>query len=254
MWGKRRFLDPELEQWHLECWAWLLRNLGGLDALRDGPLVTPTGAFFPRVDGDDHEKALAVFQRVRALMGLEEWPCELVARERTNVAVGEFLVLQPEGGKSIAGTFESADGVVYITYDPDLVSRPYNLIVTFAHELAHYALHSFDEPAPGADQEPMIEELATEMAVAFFGFGLMAANAAFEFEQFQDVGRQGWRGGAWGYFSEDGWAFALAVFLALRDESAEEAERYLKPRIKKKLQAARARLDQEPSLLAALRG
>lgn len=117
----------------------------------------------------------------------------------------------------------------------------------------HYLLHSVAEPAPGADVEPMMEELATELAVAFCGFGVMAANAAFDFQQYQDFGRQGWRGGSVGYFSEDGWAFALAVFLTLRGEAPDAARACLKPRLQKKLDAALARLGREPTLLDELR-
>lgn len=252
MWGERRFLDIELEEWHLECWAWLLRNLGGLQAVRKAPLVLPTGAFFPRVPGDGHEVAQSVFDRTKVLMGMESWPCTLVERQRVNVQVGEFLVVQQEG-RGIAGTFESDDdGEIFITYDPDLLKRPYNLITTFAHELAHYALHQIDEPVPGAENEPLVEELATEMAVAFFGLGVIAANAAFDFQQYQDAGRHGWQGGAWGYFSEDGWAFALAVFLALREQRSDDALRYLKPNVAKKLSKATARLAAKPALVASL--
>ena len=225
MWGKRRFLDPEVEEWHIECWAWLMRHLGGVETLRETPLVLPTAAFFPRPPGEGREVAEAIFERVKDLMGMQDWPCTLVERDRTNVQVGEFITLKPESGRAAAGTFESDGREVVITYDPDLVLRPYNLIATFAHELAHYLLHTIDELPPGADVEPMLEELATELAVAYFGFGLIAANGAFEFQQYQDFGRQGWQGGAWGYFSEDGWSFALAVFLALRGEAPDEARK-----------------------------
>ena len=104
-----------------------------------------------------------------------------------------------------------------------------------------------------AEDEPIAEELATELAVAFFGFGVIAANSAFEFEQFQDSGRIGWRGGSSGYFSEDGWSFALAVFLALRDETPELVRQYLKPHLTKKLDQAWRRLADAPELLQRLR-
>lgn len=252
MWGKKRFLEPELEEWHLACWAWLMRHLGGVDALRETPLVLPTAEYFPKPQGEGREVAEVIFLRVRELMGLGEWRCELVERFDQSAEVGEFLRLQPEG-KPIAGTFQSDGQSVVITYAPDLVRRPYNLIGTFAHELAHYVLHTIPEEPPGADAEPMIEELATELAVAYFGFGLMAANCAFEFEQFQDFGRSGWRGGSWGYFSEDGWCFALAVFLALRGEEAETARKHLKPHLAKRLDRAMARLADAPELLAPLK-
>jgi hypothetical protein len=252
MWGgrKRRFLDREIEDWHRECWAWLLRHLGGLEDLRSRKLVLPTAEFFPAIKETGHARAEIVFARVKGLMGLQDWPCMLAERPLTQAQVGEFLVLQ--SAQPVAGTFESGEGEVVITYDPSLLERPYNLLATFAHELAHYVLHTIPEPAPGADVEEKLEELATELAVAYHGFGLIAANAAFDFQQFQDAGRQGWSGGAWGYFSEDGWVFALAVFLALHGEQAEVARKHLKPHLAKKLDAACRRLADDPEFLAGL--
>jgi hypothetical protein len=252
MFRKKRFLDPEVEEWHIECWAWMMRHLGGVEALRETPLVLPTAEFFPRPDGEGHAVAEAIFYRVRDLMGLGDWPCTLVERDQTNAEVGEFMRLQPQG-KPVAGTFESDGREVVVTYAPDLLRRPTNLIATFAHELAHYVLHTIPTPPPGAEVEPMIEELATELAVAYFGFGVIAANGAFEFEQFQDFGRSGWQGGAWGYFSEDGWCFALAVFLALSGRDEAEARRHLKPHLAKRLSQAQARLSQSPHLIEGLR-
>jgi hypothetical protein len=253
MWGKKRFLDPEVEEWHFECWAWLMRHLGGVEALRDTPLVLPTAAFFPRPPGEGHVVAEAVFNRVKELLGMEAWPCRLLELAPTNVHVGEFLAVQPESGRRTAGTFQSEGGEVVITYDPELLQRPQNLIATFAHELAHFLLHSLDELPPGAEDEPMIEELATELAVAYSGFAVVAGNAAFVFEQYQDTGRQGWRGGSSGYFSEDGWMFSLAVFLELRGDAPDEARKHLKPHLAKKLDQARARLADAPHLLETLR-
>jgi hypothetical protein len=184
---------------------------------------------------------------------MNDWPCTLVQRYRVNVPLGGFTMLQPEGERMIAGTFERDGENVVIGYDPDLVARPLNFIATLTHELAHYLLHSIDEAPPGADEEPIAEELATELAVAFFGFGVIAANSAFDFEQFQDTGRYGWRGGPSGYFSEDGWSFALAVFLALRDETPDLVRQYMKPHLNKKLDQAWRRLADAPQLLEQLR-
>jgi hypothetical protein len=107
MWGKKRFLDPEVEEWHIECWAWLMRHFGGVAALRRTPLVLPTGAFFPRPQGESHDVAEAVFLRVKDLVGMRDWPCRLMELAPTNVQVGEFLVVQPTSGKRTAGTFQA---------------------------------------------------------------------------------------------------------------------------------------------------
>lgn len=249
--GKRKFLDPDVEEWHVECWRYLLRNFGGIEQVKAAPLALPSGSFFPQVAGAQHERAEAVFARIKELMGMSEWPVQLVERYADNAQVNDFATVRSE--RPVAGTFQTENGAAIITYDPGLVARPYNLIAMFAHELAHYRLHTIEELPPGADVEPMIEELATEMAVAYFGFALIAANGAFEFVQFQDFGRQGWRGGPSGYFSEDGWIFALAVFLSLRGERPDTAKKHLKEHLAQRLDVALKHLSQNPAIMEAVR-
>jgi hypothetical protein len=250
-WGKRTFLDPHVEVWHRDCWAWLDRNLSTPGSAGPFEIVLPTREYFAPIGETGHARAEAVLLQVKNFMGLNNWPCVLVERQQTNVQVGEFLVTRPTGFAA-AGTFEVESGEVYITYDPALLDRPLNLVTTLAHELAHYVLHTIEEPPPGAEDEPQIEELATELAVAWFGFGLIAANAAFDFQQHGDAFSQGWRGGAWGYFSEDAWVFALAVYLRLREEPSEILRAHLKPHLTKKLDAALKRLDYDEAFLAPL--
>lgn len=251
MWGKPRFLDRDVEEWHRDCWAWLLRNLGGMDDLRAQRLVLPTGAFFPAVQGGAHQRAEAVFQQVKALMRMTDWPCTLAPQRQTSGQVGEFTHLRP--ARAAAGTFTAAGGHVVITYDSSMVTRPANLVATFAHELAHYLLHTLHERPPGVEAEPQLEELATEMTVAYHGFAIIAANGAFEFEQTQDFGRQGWSSRASGYFSEDAWVFALAMFLSLREEAPAAARPHLKAHLGPKLDKAIKRLGADPSFLSELK-
>jgi hypothetical protein len=248
LWGKKSFLDPHVEAWHRDCWAWLTRLLDEDGAPFPQPLVLPTREFFPPIEAEGHARAEAVLERVKTLMGLENWPCVLVERQETNAQIGEFLVTMPQE-KAAAGTFEVADGAMYITYAPKLLTRPLNLVATFAHELAHYVLHSIEELPPGADEEPGIEELATELAVAGFGFGVIAANASFDFQQFSGPASQGWQGGAWGYFSEAQWTFALAAQLRATGTAPDAARTHLKPHLAKSLDAALKRIDETPDFM-----
>lgn len=228
----------------------MLRNLGGLEDLRSRDLALPADAFFPKMEEQGHARARRVFNRLKDLMGLGDWNCELVEQVENNPQVGELLFVRAE--KPAAGTFQAADGKVIITYEPTLLARPNNLIATLAHELAHYLLATIEEPPPGAEVEEGLHELATEMAVAYHGFAVIAANGAFHFEQHQDFGGQGWSGGSWGYLSEDAWVFTLAVVLALRDEDDAPGRAALKPHLARKPEAARKRLADAPEFLAGI--
>ena len=41
----KRFLDADIEDWHIACWEWLLFHLGGIEALKQRALVLPTPVF-----------------------------------------------------------------------------------------------------------------------------------------------------------------------------------------------------------------
>ncbi len=246
LFGKSAFLDRDVEAWHFETWAWLLRNLGR-DGFAHTPLVLPTRDFFSPTKATGHERALHAFDCVKAAMGMTKWPCELVADEGPPGAqeVGEFFTLQTPGRP--AGTFTAKDGVATIMYAADLVKEPIHLVATFAHELSHYLLGGVKEEPPGGWE---LHELATDLTVAYCGLGVFGANSAFQFERFQDTGRQGWKSRRSGYLSERTWALALATFLAMTDRRG-AADEWLKPGLRDVVRSAEKYLAKNPSLLPA---
>ncbi|HEY3799348.1 MAG TPA: hypothetical protein VGL58_13440 [Caulobacteraceae bacterium] len=214
LFGPSRFLDADIEDWLLETWAWLMANLGGMARIQGTPLVLPTREFYPPTDAVGHERALYVFEQTKRLMGIAERACRLEALDspREDQFIGTYAKLAP--GKRANGTFRIEDGEVIISYASKLVDDPRGLIATLAHELSHYLLATIRKPMPGGMQ---LHELATDLTVAFAGFGVFGANHAFTFAQHQDAFGQGWQAGRNGYLSERSWAFALALFAALKD-------------------------------------
>jgi hypothetical protein len=246
--GPRTFLEEGLETWCLEAWAWLMRNLGGTERLAATPLVLADKRFFPPTETEGEARAAYLFEHVRALMGMGEWACELQpVQRRTETRVGEYWFLKSDGGA--AGTFQVAGNQAVICYAADLVKDPRSLIAVFAHELCHYLQLSVGEPAPGGMKA---HELLTELAVAYCGFGVFAANAAFAFEQHQDAFGQGWSSRRQGYFSERTWAFAIALFLTLKGERP-DLEKALKPTIAEMVGKALRYLEKNPGLVEPLR-
>ncbi|QUD86675.1 hypothetical protein [Phenylobacterium montanum] len=243
-----RFLDADLEDWHLETWAWLMRHRGGMGLVRQTPLVLPSRDYFPPSEAAGEARAEHVFSCVRELMGMQNWPCRLEARERASTArVGEFWALQSTG--QAGGTFQVVNGEAIICYARELVDKPAQLVATFAHELSHFLLCTVEEPPPGGEAG---HELATELCVAYRGLAVFSANTAFTFEQHGDTFSQGWRSQRSGYFSPRGWAFALATFLELKAAPAEEGLKHLKPEIADMMKAARRYLAKRPEKLAPL--
>lgn len=248
---KKTFLDPDLEAWVFETYAWLMRNLGGMVMLRtDHGIALPNRDFIPPTEAKGHELALYIFDHVKAHMGMSEWVCELVPVERPpeNARVGEFWTIQNVGGGA-GGTFHVEDGKVVVSYAADLVTQPAKLIPILAHELSHYLIHGVEEEIPGGEEA---HELATELCVAYTGFGVFAINAAFEFNQHGDAFSQGWRSQRSGYLSERTWALALAIDLALVEEAG-TVERWLKPSVRDMVAKAERYLFDHPELLEPLR-
>ena len=246
-----RFLGADLEDWHLETWAWLMRHHGGMGRIAATPLVLPSRDFFPPSEAVDEARAEHVFDCVRRQMGMEHWLCRLEAQGRAtgDGRVGEFWSLNTP--RSANGTFQVVNGEARICYARDLIADPARLVATLAHELCHFYLHTIEEPPPGGEPG---HELATELAVAYRGFAVFSANTAFSFEQHGDTFSQGWRSQRNGYFSPRSWAFALAVFLELKRSPADAADKWLKPEIREMVVAARRYLTKHPARLEPLFG
>lgn len=248
LFGARTFLDPEVEQWHLDVWATLIERFGESVPVADTPLALPTRDFFPPSEATGHARAEHVFNCVKAIMRMPDWPCALEpqARRNTGQQVSEFVHIG--GGEAPNGTFRiEPGGGVTITYAPDLLDDPMGLVATLAHELAHYLL------AAEADLvEDETHELMTDLTVAYAGLGVFGANTAFSFEQHGDAFGQGWRSRSSGYLSPRSWAFALAVFGELRGDDG-GMEKYLKPEIDGARRQAVKYLRKKPELLSGLR-
>jgi hypothetical protein len=244
----RTFLDPEVEQWQLDVWATLIERFGDGLSVADTPVALPTRDFFPPTDATGHAKALHVFDCVRAVMQMADWPCVLESQPRRAAGqrVSEFVHIG--GGEAPNGTFRfEADGGVIITYAPELLDDPMGLVATLAHELAHYLL-AFEADLV----EDETQELMTDLTMAYVGLGVFGANTAFSFEQYGDTFSQGWRSRSSGYLSPRSWAFALAVFGELRGDDG-GMDRYLKPEIDGLRRQAVKYLRKKPDLLDGLR-
>ena len=249
LFGRRSFLEEGLEDWCLDAWAWLMRNLGGVARLAETPLVLANADFFAPTTTEGEARAAWLFERVKALMGMEQWDCELRAvQRRTDEQVGEFWRLR--SGATASGSFQLKDNRAIVSYAADMIADPRSLVAVFAHELCHYRLASFGPPPRGQE---IVNELLTDLAVAYFGFGVFAANAAFHFEQHQDSHGQGWSSQRQGYLSERSWAFAIALFLMLKDEPLDRAKKALKPNIADLATKAERYLTRNANLVSPLR-
>ena len=238
LFGPRFMFDEGTTDWIFDTYAWALESFGTDVFFQHTDLVLPNDDFFPdRLDQMD-DIAEDLFTAVRKHAGMEEWACRLVAQEEdANPHIGPALLIQGAPGGP-AGTFSMSGGktpTVEISYNPSQLSRPEALIATFAHELAHYLVHSVNTRPPGGEE---FEEHATDLVAVFMGFGVFLANSAFSFSQYTDVDVQGWQTHAQGYLSESELTYCLAVFLHLKNIDRQTVESYLDRNLRKDLKIA----------------
>lgn len=248
LFGKRRFLDGEIEDWHLEAWGVLFERFDAEWPFRETQLVLPTRDFFPPTETAGHARAEYLFDIIKTHMGIADWPCRLESQSprRGGERVSEFVFL--EGAEQPGGTFRvEDDGEVVITYSPELVDRPQELIAVLSHELSHYLLSGHADLF--ADES---HELLTDLTTVYAGFGVFGANSAFDFKQHGDAFGQGWSSSRRGYLSPPSWAFALAVFGELKGDDPSFAP-HLKPEMEAQRRRGVAYLRKSPERLAALR-
>lgn len=227
--------------WLLACFAWLRTVLDDADVrpefvLPDHPALAAA------------KTAPELFEAVRKLAGMEEWPCRLEKVEVEGGIESDNLYVVEEGGRA-CGTFSVEDGEAVIRYSAGMLRDPDALAATFAHELCHYLLMDAGDPPGGPD----LMEHSTDLAAVYLGFGVLLANSARTFEQWHGGGMQGWRASSTGYLSEQALTTGTAMFAALHGFEDRAASGQLKPYLQKDLKKARKAVAHEyPDLVEAM--
>ena len=217
--------------WLHQHYCWLEHNLPKRQSVGCSAFVLPTKQFFPDRYAGDHASAEAIFNRVKALMGMANWPCKFEQRRTLERELQADLsrsgVLGESSSRGAAGTFSVPEKrEVLITYSAPLLKNPIDLVSTLAHELCHYLLATVkDEPPAGwKELEPL-----TDLSAVLEGFGVFLCNSAFQFNQWTNHDKQGWSVERKGYLTEAELGFSLAIFSVHNRLDAKVAAQALKP-------------------------
>lgn len=247
---RKLIVDADAVDWHVENFAWLIQQFGGVKGVAQLKLVLPKPGYFT-ADGElGHAFAIRIFDQVKAYCGMADWPVDLVSDDNPLAAVSNPSLAMIAPQKHAIGTFGAAGNRIVISYVPALLKRPDDLIATLAHELAHYLLATAKEPPPC---EPDEREFLTDLAAVYLGFGVFLANARFRHETFNDGSLQGWRIGRSGYLPEADLIFALALFIVATAIDPEPACSSLKPHLAGMLRRTLRELAQRQGLLAPIK-
>ena len=226
-WKPKPTIDLDDQLWQVETWAWLLKNLGGADAMRTYCVVVPSHLHFPPSECSGQEHAEFVFKQVAGQFRVATDEFILTPQEvDINPSLGPLAVVQDVPTNPL-GTYSASDTDEHtISYSPSLLADLQALIATFTHEICHPILLGIPDEPPGGSEA---EEFATDLAMVFFGFGIFGANGSFAFNQYSDVstGSQGWSYSRAGYLTQSEWGFGLAVRAMLLDEDEELLLKFL---------------------------
>ena len=228
-WKAKPTIDADDQVWQSEAWPWLLRNFGGLDALKNQKVAVPSRVHFPPSGRAGEEHAAFVFGQVANWFGVDPKDFDLECQEKDiDPSVAPLAVVQNTPVNPLGTYRYTEENKHVVSYSPALLKNLESLISTFAHEICHPILFSVAEEPPGGAEA---QEFATDLAMIFFGFGVFGANTSFEFEQFSDnaTGTQGWRVNRSGYLSQNEWGYGLAVRTMLTGEDDELMLKHLTP-------------------------
>jgi len=242
---RRQLISDENFLLQIESYKWLLKNFGANEFCEETTLVLPTEDFFPESINSPEEAAKITFKYVKKYAGMENWPCDLHAQEPDPDRKLAPTVLIQGGDQSPLGTFSAKNPKkIAITYNPAIVSDPFQLVATFAHELAHYLTGTCQEPPPGGWEN---WEFITDIAAVFMGFGIFMANSAFKLKQFSDDEFHGWRTSKSGYLTESEISFSVAIFLKLKKIDQKDVYPYLGTNVKAYVKKALKELNESQS-------
>ena len=157
------------------------------------------------------------YHRPRGLFSFANHDVNVMVEDesRTNLR-GDVLPIR-EGRHEGAGGlyYDPADGSsLVLALEEGKLDDAAAVVATTAHEMCHIHLLGDGRVDPeDEDHEPL-----TDLLTVFFGLGVFTANAAFQFEQWEDGLMQGWSASTAGYLPEDAYGYSLALFALIRGE------------------------------------
>lgn len=227
----KRPLDTDEWYWQLASFKWLITEFGGIEKHPADRLVLPNETFFPGTSADPSRKAQQIFEQVKLLAGMGDWPTKLVQGDQTREMALESGQMLTHDSHAPAGEYrllKAADGQYHaqISYNPSQLGDPAKLIATFAHELSHYLMSTAKTAPPGGWE---VHELTTDLCSVYLGFGIFMATSAWNFAG----SNEGWQYERQGYLNERMLITAMVIWETLAKRNPLEVLPYLKPHLAK---------------------
>lgn len=218
-------LTRQEKDWIEDSLLWLIKEFGW-DYFLKHPVILPEQSFFPDRYKATEECVNKVAQRVCSYMDVDFGQIEIYLFSEGEDMSSKYRLGRTESKEGAAGLYyhptESQPRPIIAIKDNDL-KNPTKLVATIAHELGHVILLGGGR----ISHEDKHHEYLTDLITVFLGLGIFTANSAFQFSQWQDHSHHGWQASRLGYLSEEMFAYALACYAWLRNESKPSWAKYL---------------------------
>lgn len=196
-------------------------------------VVLPNADFFPDKFRFDLKSAEVVLRRVKRLMEVQHWNCQIRIDRSEDLEIQQKLLNDGVLGESSHGLGETRDedppeNEITIFLEETLIGNPISLVASIAHNLSRYLVAQIEDEPAGGWTDSNFSEMADLVAVNE-GFGVFLCNSAFTFDQWTDVHNQGWQYTKRGFLNDSEAAFILAIFCIRQKLDTNDAASALKP-------------------------
>jgi hypothetical protein len=174
---------------------------------------------------------------------MQNWPIMLVEPEKMQQVAFPHWQFSPRLRGAEAKLIDSAmtQQHVYISYNPQQINQPQDLVASIAQTLALILIHQGKQLPPGGDE---LLPQVSELVAVFLGFGVMLSNTAYQF-----------KGGCGSCFNayanrqpaltESELIFALALMAKLKGQAKGKVLGQLKPHLRSMYKKADKMLNNE---------
>jgi hypothetical protein len=186
-------------------------------------VILPTDEYFPGSYRGSHADVRRVVRLLCERMDIDPARIELEHDPADSSGLLSGTVPLQTSWSGAAGHFRMRNGRAVVAIHDGQAAHPMSLVATIAHELGHVLLLGDGRiTAERADHEPL-----TDLLTVYFGLGIFAANAAFEYAQEHRGAYAYRRSSRLGYLTEPMYGYGLARYAWLRHEPDPAWARYL---------------------------
>ena len=231
------YLDEATTRWIFDTYQWALTHFDRNEFEQQSQLILPTGEFYPDRVSSIEEMAASVFEKTLAYAGMQHWPIKLISpmAYQQNAQYQQMPLLQL--GEAIRGDKvqiisndfrQGANNHIYISYNPNQINQPQDLIASYAQALAAILIAQKGVTPPGGEK---FVPQAIDLVSSFLGFGVMFTNTAYQFK--------GGCGSCYNKYAnrevalpENEMVYCLAVFCVLKSIPVTHVTRHLKSHLR----------------------